>query len=309
MSRLRHFSLTVAAAFIFAACSGNASANDANTVSKSEMSGPAKAEIVALENSAYEAWKSKDANFWSTFLSEKFVGWGSRSKVNKALAIKEHARTDCEVKSYALSEEHVSSLGENGALFTYKAAVTGACGGKKLPMNSRAATIYARDGEKWKPTFHAEVEIVDPKETLAKPAEGPQTLGEDGEQPADRDAHTDALLSLERAVWEAWRTQDVNKIADITADDISFINIFGVYLANKTDALRDWSGTYCDVKSVGFSDTTATMLSSTVGILTFKAIPDGTCYGQKVGPIWGSSVYVKHGDVWKWTFGINLPGR
>jgi ketosteroid isomerase-like protein len=309
MARLRHFGLTAAAAFLFTACSGNASANDANTVSKSEMSGPAKAEIIALENSAYEAWKSKDANFWSTFLSEKFVGWGSRGKVGKALAIKEHARADCEVKSYALSEEHVSSLGENGALITYKATVNGTCGGEKLPMNSRAATIYARDGEKWKPIFHAEAVIVDPKETSAKLAEEHQSLGEDREQLADRDAHTDALLSLERAVWEAWRTQDVKKIAVMTADDISFINIFGVYLANKADALRDWSGTYCDVKSVGFSDSTATMLSSTVGILTFKAIPDGTCYGQKVGPIWGSSVYVKHGDVWKWTFGINLPGR
>jgi hypothetical protein len=51
------------------------------------------------------------------------------------------------------------------------------------------------------------------------------------------------------------------------------------------------------------------MLSPTVGILTHKATADGTCYGQRVGPVWGTSVYVKHGDVWKWTFGINLPAR
>ena len=71
--------------------------------------------------------------------------------------------------------------------------------------------------------------------------------------------------------------------------------------------MQDWSGTYCDVKSVSLTDAAGTMLSPTVGILTFKATADGTCYGQKVGPIWGTSVYVKHGDVWKWTFGINLP--
>ena len=29
-----------------------------------------------LEKSAYAAWKSKDAKFWGTFLSDKFVGWG-----------------------------------------------------------------------------------------------------------------------------------------------------------------------------------------------------------------------------------------
>jgi hypothetical protein len=49
------------------------------------------------------------------------------------------------------------------------------------------------------------------------------------------------------------------------------------------------------------------MLSPTVGILTFKGVADGTCYGQKVGPIWGTSVYVKDGDAWKWAFGINVP--
>jgi len=30
---------------------------------------------------------------------------------------------------------------------------------------------------------------------------------------------------------------------------------------------------------------------------------------QKVGPIWGSSIYVKYGDAWKWAFGINVPAR
>jgi hypothetical protein len=71
--------------------------------------------------------------------------------------------------------------------------------------------------------------------------------------------------------------------------------------------MQDWSGTYCDVKSVGLTDAAGTMLSPTVGILTFKATADATCYGQKVGPVWGSSVYVKSADVWNWTFGINLP--
>jgi len=99
------------------------------------------------------------------------------------------------------------------------------------------------------------------------------------------------------------------KDADLTARDISFINIFGVHLATKADALKDWSGTYCDVKSIDITDAGGAMLSPTVGILTFKAAADGTCYGQKVGPVWGTSVYVKRGDVWKWTFGMNLPAR
>ena len=71
--------------------------------------------------------------------------------------------------------------------------------------------------------------------------------------------------------------------------------------------MKDWSGTYCDVKSISITDAAGTMLSPTVGILTFKATADGTCYGQKIGAVWGTSVYVKHCDVWKSAFGINLP--
>ena len=115
------------------------------------------------------------------------------------------------------------------------------------------------------------------------------------------------MLAVERAAWEAWREHDAKKIADLTARDISFINIFGMYLATKADALKNWSGTGCEVNSVGVTDAVGTMLSPTVGVLTFKVTADGTCYGQKVGPIWGTSVYVKHGNRWKWTFGINLP--
>ena len=50
-----------------------------------------------------------------------------------------------------------------------------------------------------------------------------------------------------------------------------------------------------------------TMLSPKVGILTFSGVADGTCFGQKVGSIWDTSIYVKDGNVWKWALGINLP--
>jgi cytochrome P460 len=55
------------------------------------------------------------------------------------------------------------------------------------------------------------------------------------------------------------------------ATNIQFmVNIFGIYLANQAEALKNWSGTGCDVKSVSVTDVAATMLSPKVGILTFK---------------------------------------
>jgi hypothetical protein len=115
-----------------------------------------------------------------------------------------------------------------------------------------------------------------------------------------RDAGTNAMLAMEKDLWEAWRAHDGKRIEELTAGDISFINIFGTYFATKADALKDWTGTGCDVKSVSVTDAAGTMLSTTVGILTFKGTANGTCYGQKVNSvIWGTSVYVKDGDEWK----------
>jgi ketosteroid isomerase-like protein len=312
MAKIKYSAFTAAAALVFTACAGDAlaqNANTANTAEKTDPAGPAKVELVTLEKSAYEAWKSKDAKFWDTFLSEKFVGWGSSGKLDKASATKEYTGADCEIKSYALSDEQMSPLGQNAALITDKATVNGTCGGQKVSADNWAASVYVRDHDKWKGAFHATAAIVDPKTAAVKPADKKAAPKENEAKPSIRDARTDAMLAVERAVWEAWRTHDAKKIADLTARDISFINIFGVHLATKADALKDWSGTYCDVKSVDITDAGGAMLSPTVGILTFKAAADGTCYGQKVGPVWGTSVYVKRGDVWKWTFGMNLPAR
>ena len=57
----------------------------------------------------------KDAKYWDFFLSDRFVGWGS-SRLDKASATKEYTGADCDIKSYALSDQEISPLGENVAL-------------------------------------------------------------------------------------------------------------------------------------------------------------------------------------------------
>ena len=310
MAKIKYFVSITAAALAFTACAGYAVANSAkaaNTAEKAAPAAPANDALVILENSAYEAWKSKDAKFWDAFLSSKFVGYGSSGKLDKASATKQYTGADCEIKSYALSDEQMKPLGNGAALITHKIIVDGTCGGQKVPAASWAASVYVRDGVKWKGAFHAETPVVDPKAAPAKPVGKKGVAKADEAKPADKDAGTNAMLVVEKAVWEARKAHDAKKIEDLTARDISFINIFGTYFATKVDALKDWSGTGCDVKSVSVTNAVGTMLSPTVGILTFKGNADGTRYGQKVGPIWGTSVYVKDGDTWKWTFGINLP--
>jgi ketosteroid isomerase-like protein len=312
MVNVKYFAFAVAAIFIYTVCTKDALANNENSTKSPEKTapgGPAKDALVALEKSAYAAWKSKDSKFWDTFLSDKFVGWGTSGKLDKASAKKEYTGADCEIKSYALSEERVSPRGQQAALITYKATVDGTCGGQRIPANSWVAGVYVRDGGQWKAVFHAQDAVVNPELPPVKPVYQNGARGNDTAKLTAPDAGTGTLLAIEGAVWEAWKDHDAKRLSDLMAEDISFINIFGIYLANKAEGLKNWSGTGCDVKGVSVTDAAATMLSPKVGILTFKATADGTCFGQKVGPIWGSSIYVKYGDAWKWTFGINVPAR
>lgn len=311
--RMSSHSVFVAAlALAFTVCLGSALAGNASSSSATESTAAARLSedaLVALERSAFEAWKSKNAAFWETFLSQDFVGWGTSGRLDKTSAIKEYTGADCDINSYALSEARVSRRGNRAALITYKATVDGTCGGQKVPANSWVAGVYVRDGGRWKAAFHAQAAIVDPAAPPVGAVQRDRAQDDGNVKRAAPDPHTGTLLAIERAVWEAWKDHDAKRLSDLMAKDISFINIFGIYLANKAEALKNWSGTGCDVTSVGVSDAVATMISPTVGILTFKATADGTCFSQKVGPVWGSSIYVKYGDEWKWTFGINVPAR
>jgi len=72
MASFRHFGLIAAAALLTSGANAEAAEN-------THAAAPSKAAIEALEKSAYEAWKSKDAKFWDTFLADNFVGWVHRA--------------------------------------------------------------------------------------------------------------------------------------------------------------------------------------------------------------------------------------
>ncbi len=313
MAKINYLAITAAAALAHTVCASSAAASDAGAVkvtAKTAQGGSTKVALVTLEKSAYAARKSRDAKFWDAFLSEQFVGWGSSGRLDKASATKEFSGADCTIKSYALSDEWVRALGKGAALLTYKITVDGACGGKELPASSWAASVFVRDGGKWKGAFHAEAAVVDPSAAPAQPAEKKKAPARDAAQPAAPDASNDAMLALEKTLWEAWRTHDGKKLEDLTAKEMSFINIFGTYFATKAAAVKDWTSAGCDVRSVSVTKAKRRMLTPTTGILTFQGTADGSCYGQEINSvIWGTSVYVKDGDAWKWTFGINVPAR
>jgi len=134
MGMRKQIAFTAAAAIVFTTCFGNALANNAgasSTIEKAAAAGLTKDAFVALERSAFDAWKSKNAAFRDTFLAESFVGWGTSGKLDKVSAAKEYTGADCDIKSYVLSDAHVSPRGKQAALITYMVTVDGTCGGSR----------------------------------------------------------------------------------------------------------------------------------------------------------------------------------
>ena len=337
MKMTLRFILFAVASTFFAACGGpaaNTGPNNANTnTTKPVAAAPTTDVLMALDKQANEAYVKGDSKFFEGILSDKFViltDGGQR--MDKAATVKMIAGVKCDIKSMDLSEPAMSMIDADTYALTYKATWDGTCNdpdGKpmKVPSPIRSASIWVRSGDKWQAVFHGENLIVDPKNPIAPaaPTKSPRKVEpkKDDKTAANSntaantaaparatpDANTDALVKVELALWEAWKAHDAKKLDDLMAKDVSFVNIFGTALANRADAMKDWTGTGCQVKSVSVTDGFATALSPTVEMLTRKGTADGTCGGQNIGgtAIWGVSIYVKDGDAWKFAFGMNSP--
>jgi hypothetical protein len=283
--------------------SGTAAAEPRAATSDAQGAGdPRDSAIEALELRSYAAWKAKDAGFWPAFLSERFIGWGSSGRLDKATAARELRGGACAVVQ--VTGAQVSWLTPAAAVITHKTSVDGPCVGNAAPGARWTATGYVLEGRRWKAAFRAEAPIVDPSQPKASPSVALAPVGL-----TKRDAQTQALLDQEQALWSAWKDRDARRLDALLPPSIQFINIFGMHLATRTEALKNWSGEGCDVKGFDLGDARATMFTPDFGILTLYATADGSCYGQKVAPVWTSSFYVKRGKAWVWSFGINIPAR
>jgi hypothetical protein len=334
MRKIPVFIVFAVASALFAACGApapNTGANNANTnTTKPVADAPTADALLALDKQANEAYVKGDAKVFEELLSDKFVILGGGQRMDKAATIKMIAGVKCDIKSMDLTEPAISMIDADTYALSYKATWDGTCNGPdgkpmKVPSPIRSASIWVRSGDKWQAVFHGENLIVDlknaPKAAPATPSKKEEPKKDDktaantntasnttAPAMATPDANTDALVKVELALWEAWKAHDARKLDDLMAKDVSFVNIFGTYLATRADAMKDWTGSNCQVKSVSVSDGFASALSPTVEMLTRKGTADGTCGGQEIGgtDIWGVSIYVKEGDAWKFAFGMNL---
>lgn len=330
MKTLLHSALMAVGALLLASCAppaannANAGNSIANASTAKTGAPPTVDALKALEVKAFDAWKNKDGKFFEGFLADNFTMLGQNGQMlDKTATVIEISGHKCEVKSFSFSDEKMVIAGADAGVMVMKVTVDGACPDdkgvqQKMPSPGISATVYVRSGSDWKGAFHKEVDIVDPttikSDDKPKPPPAPRAkegkeanTNKAGETKPAGDANTDALLAVEKRLWEAWRSRDAKPMEDIIASDFLFVDIFGNVIGSKADAIKAWTtDNKCEVKSFSLADASSVSITKDASILQFKATTDGTCSGVPLNfTIWGSGVYVREGDRWKYVFGFN----
>jgi ketosteroid isomerase-like protein len=312
---------------------GNTNANVA-----AKPAAPTAEALMALENKAWEAYKNKDGKYFETFAADSMIagnGQGVMAKADVAKMISEHKE---EVKSFSLSDPHVTPAGADAAVLTYKATVEGSDdGGKPFPSPVTVATVFVRSGSDWKAAYHNEVPVIDPANASGDKKEGAAAAGSDVAGATELDtkpeakpmantssnaassssnssastgdqALTDTLMAAEKKGWDAWKAKDAKAFDEMLASSFAFVDPMGKGVFSKAEAIKGWTtDNPCNVSSVSLSDGKAQSISKDAAILVVKGNATGTCGDMKIEPLWNTTVFVKEGDTWKVAYIFETP--
>jgi hypothetical protein len=112
--------------------------------------------LVAIEKKLWEAWKNKDLKPFKTYLSADTVSVGDSGVADKDATLKAMDKSDCDVKSYELSDVKLTMFDSDAAMLTYKAMQDALCGGTTVPPAVWASSLYVKRGGKWYAASHQE---------------------------------------------------------------------------------------------------------------------------------------------------------
>ncbi len=332
---------------MIAACGGAAdnkpanNANASNTATKPAAAAPTADALLALDKAANEAYFKGDSKFFEGFLSDKYVNYGGGKRSDKAEALTGIAKVKCDLKEWKLEDPQMAMIDADTYVLTYKGTFDGTCNDgpngatRKADSPVRGATVFVRNGDKWQAAFHGENMIIDPKnppaaEKKAEPAKDEAKKEEPKKEEPKKDdkaasnsntaaapakpaadPNTDALVKIHTSGWEAFKAKDAKKFDEIAAANLAVVDPLGDWISGKDNVIKRWTETMkCEgITKVGVSDGFASAISPTVELLTLKGEADGTCDGQKNGPLYQSAVYVKQGDAWKLAFMFESMAR
>lgn len=118
-------------------------------------------ELVRTETGFFEAWKSKDENYFRSHIPENGVFWGEYGTFSRAQQLEEQKASakECTVEGYSLSDFGILSLAGGAYLLTYKAEQYATCGGEKVPVHMNGSSVYIFKEGRWQAIYRAEVPL------------------------------------------------------------------------------------------------------------------------------------------------------
>jgi len=279
---------------------GNAAPANSNIAAKPAPAAASVEAIAALEKSGWEAWKNKDMKAFEDILSDRIVGFGKDGREDKAGLIKAMTADNCDVKSYSFSDQKLTNLGSDVAVLTFKSEQDAVCAGKKAPSPVYSATVYVREGDKWKNILYMESPVVDPKTTkFATPPPAPKAT-------ATSDALTDQLMAVEKTEWEAWKTRDRKALESAMTSNFAVSGGYGYN--SREDILKRWSEPKCKGLDYTFADAKGFNVTPDVTLVTYRADVKGSCDDGPIAPsMWVASFDMKEGGEWKNAFYVDRP--
>ena len=116
-----------------------------------------------------------------------------------------------------------------------------------------------------------------------------------------------ALQSKEQMGWQAWKDHDQKVFDQILPDDA--INIVGGTMdKGKQQIMKGAFDPGCQVASFSLSNFSYMWLDKDTVLMTYDAMQDATCGGQKVpGKVYASSIWQKKSGKWMSPFHQESP--
>jgi hypothetical protein len=118
-------------------------------------------ELVRTETGFFEAWKTRDQNYFRSHIPENGVFWGEYGTFSRAQQLEEQKTSakECTVEGYSLSDFGILPLASGAYLLTYKAEQYATCGGEKVPIHMNGSSVYIFKEGHWQAIYRAEVPL------------------------------------------------------------------------------------------------------------------------------------------------------
>jgi len=314
----------------------NTNANSNANAAKPVAAAPTADALMAMDKAANEAYTKGDPKWFQDNLSSKFVMYEGGQRMDKDSVVKMISSNKCDIKSMNFTEPVMTKINDDVYVLTYKGALDGTCtmNGKteKAPAETRAASVWTREGDKWMAIYHGENAIIDPTKAPPPPAKKDDKAGDHKDAKKDansnsaansaantsapaapaKSANTDALTQMHNKGWEAFKNKDAKWFEANLVENTVFVDPFGTVHTGRAPTIKFWTDMKCEgITKTSFGDGVATSITPTVELLTGKGTADGKCEGQPNGDLYQTSLYVKEGSDWKLAFMVEslpMPG-